>query len=95
MKLTDKQKLILATIIVAVEQGDPLTGRGAIPSGHLYALLTGSVGLVEYQQLLAVAESSDMISRSGHTLRITPYGAEVVDRLSAVVLAENSDRTMH
>ena len=96
MTLSDKQKLILATIITAVNQGDPIMGPGEIPSGHLYARLLGAVGLVEYQQLLKIAEAHDLIKQKrGHVIRITPYGAEVAEQISAVVRQTETNVTIN
>lgn len=86
MTLSDTQKLTLATILVAVNQGDPIMGKGSAPSGHVYARLMGTVGLSEYQNLIRVLQESDMLlPTKGHVLRVTELGASIAEEISAII----------
>jgi hypothetical protein len=73
----DQINAYLSVIIETVyESGD----AGCI-SGHLYAAMMSRVTLDEYNGLLSVAKQADILTESGHVLRLTDKGRMVLAKL--------------
>ena len=56
---------VLTTLHKAIQS----TGEQGIPSGHLYAMLMGKIGLSQYEQLISILLQSGKVTRSNHLLR--------------------------
>lgn len=54
--------LIIDTVAEAVKE------LGSVPSGHLYAALTGVLNLTEYNMILAILQARGDVQLHGHVI---------------------------
>ena len=57
--MNEKEKQILTEIALAIREA------GRIPSGHLYASLMGSMGLVKYNAMIETLKNAGLIKVTG------------------------------
>ncbi len=53
---------------IAVVIGQTIRDLKEIPSGHLYAILMGSLNLDEYQRIISALKKTGLVSESNHLL---------------------------
>jgi hypothetical protein len=62
-------KVELAAAALMIDAvAEAIKGLGSVPSGHLYAMLTGMMTLEMYLAIIAKLQRLGMISNSGHLL---------------------------
>lgn len=57
--------LVIAAIRDAIREAGP----NGVPSGHLYAALSGRLSLDVYTEIIHVLKSTRVVTESGHVLR--------------------------
>lgn len=93
--IQDSDKLVMASILVAVNNGDPIMGRGSLPSGHVYARLMGSLGLQEYYNLITVLKAAGLITQKGNVLYVTAEGEQTADQISQIIKERETEITVN
>lgn len=66
--LSDGQQAALVLAVDAIYEAIKLAGEAGIPSGHLYAMVTGKMSLDIYQTIISVLEEKGKINNKGHLL---------------------------
>ena len=64
-KRMEAVKEIASIVLDTIEE----SGDQGIPSGHLYAMLTGFVGIDTYQQIISIFVATGKIENKNHLLR--------------------------
>ena len=66
--ISDAQKAALVLAVDAIYEAIKLAGDAGIPSGHLYAMVTGKMSIDIYQTIIGVLEEKGKINNKGHLL---------------------------
>ena len=66
-----------AAIEMIVAIGQAIRELGSIPSGHLYAQLTGKLSLGEYEKIISILKNAKVVKEVNYLLIWTGPGAEI------------------
>jgi hypothetical protein len=70
MAVTKSQKETLRKVVAIIRDAVQEAGERGIPSGHLYAMVMGSMSLNVYQSIIAGMVDVGLITNKGHLLKI-------------------------
>lgn len=60
---------IKAALMAAAAVGDAIRELGSVPSGEMYAHLSGALSIETYQRIICTLKSAGLVEERGHVLR--------------------------